>query len=217
MTDDDSELSQDSVEEKKNLDIDIDVTEDPEINNTLKEETYDEIIKERDALKDRLIRSLADSENLRKRGERDRKDAEVYGGTKLARDLLSVHDNMSRALDAIDDELRVKAQALVEGIELTQRDLLAVFSRHKIDQIAPKVGEKFDPKFHQAMFEAALEGTEKGDIIQVMTNGFKIGERLLRAAQVGVSSNLIDLEEDESAVVDTERLETSDTENSDTA
>ncbi|MEE2773637.1 MAG: nucleotide exchange factor GrpE [Pseudomonadota bacterium] len=153
------------------------------------EPTVDSLLEEVDALKDRLMRALADSENLRKRAERDRKDAEVYGGTRLARDLLSVYDNMSRALENIDNELREQSIALVEGIELTQRELLTVFSKHKINQILPKEGDKFDPKFHQAMFEAPIPGTKKGTVIQVMTNGFKIGERLLRAAQVGVSSN----------------------------
>jgi molecular chaperone GrpE len=96
---------------------------------------------------------------------------------------------MSRALDNIDDDLREKASALVEGLELTQRELLSVFLKHKIDQKEPQEGEKFDPKYHQAMFEAPISGTEKGTIIQVMTKGFKVGDRLLRASQVGVSSN----------------------------
>jgi len=155
------------------------------------ESTYDELVEEISLLKDRLIRSLADSENLRKRAERDRKDAELYGGTKLARDLLSVYDNLSRALDSIDGDLREIAGPLVDGLELTQRELLSVFSKHKIEKIKPEEGEKFDPKFHQAMFESPLPGTDKGTIIQVMTEGFKIGERLLRASQVGVSSNNI--------------------------
>jgi molecular chaperone GrpE len=156
----------------------------------LEEESYEKVAEERDALKDRLMRALADSENLRKRSERDRKDAEIYGGTKLARDLLSVYDNMSRALENIDDELRKKSPALAEGLELTLRELLAVFSKHKITQVMPEIGEKFDPKYHQAMFEAPVSDSVKGSIIQVMTNGFKIGDRLLRASQVGVSSNL---------------------------
>ena len=183
-----------------------------EKSDVLNEPTYDEIIEDRDNLKDRLMRSLADLENLRKRADRDRKDAEMYGGTKLARDLLSVFDNLSRALDNIDDELRTKSSALVEGIELTQRELLSVFSKHKIDQIEPLEGDKFDPKYHQAMFEAPVSGTDKGTIIQVMTKGFKIGDRLLRASQVGVSSSNskpIDISdtktvEKESAVDDTE-------------
>jgi molecular chaperone GrpE len=173
----------------KNLDTKVQEILDEDPLGELDEPTYDELIEEREKLKDRLMRSLADLENFRKRSERDRRDAELYGGTKLARDLLSVFDNMSRALDNIDDDLREKAAALVEGLELTQRELLSVFLKHKIDQIEPKEGEKFDPKYHQAMFEAPVSGTEKGTIIQVMTKGFKVGDRLLRASQVGVSSN----------------------------
>jgi len=193
MQDIKSDNSDENIIDEQFLDSDLDskikeVIDDHPLSE-LSEPTYDELVEERDTLKDRLMRSLADLENLRKRSDRDRKDAELYGGTKLARDLLSVFDNMSRALDSIDDDLREKASALVEGLELTQRELLSIFLRHKIDQIEPKEGEKFDPKYHQAMFEAPIVGTEKGSIIQVMTKGFKIGDRLLRASQVGVSSN----------------------------
>jgi molecular chaperone GrpE len=193
MQDKKSDVSDENIIDEHFLDSDLDskireVIEDNPLGE-LSEPTYEELIKEQDTLKDRLMRSLADLENLRKRSERDRKDAELYGGTKLARDLLSVFDNMSRALENIDDDLREKASALAEGLELTQRELLSVFLRHKIDQIEPKEGDKFDPKYHQAMFEAPISGTEKGTIIQVMTKGFKIGDRLLRASQVGVSSN----------------------------
>jgi molecular chaperone GrpE len=139
-------------------------------------------------LKDRLLRSLADHENTRKRAERDRRDAELYGATRFARDLLSVHDNFERALDTITDDLRTAAPGLVEGIELTRRDLLSAFEKHKIARIEPEIGERFDPKLHQAMFEAPVPGTKAGEIIQVMNAGFTIGERLLRPAQVGVSS-----------------------------
>jgi molecular chaperone GrpE len=139
-------------------------------------------------LKDRLLRALADVENIRKRAERDRRDAETYGATRFARDLLSVHDNFDRALDAVTDEVRAAAPGLIEGIELTRRDLLNAFEKHKITQIEPRAGERFDPKLHQAMFEAPVPGTKAGDIIQVMGVGFMIGDRLLRPAQVGVSS-----------------------------
>ena len=139
-------------------------------------------------LKDRLLRSLADAENIRKRAERDRRDAEVYGATRLARDLLSVHDNFARALENVGDEVREAAPGLIEGIELTQRDLLSAFEKHKITRLAPEAGDRFDPKLHQAMFEAPVPGTKAGDIIQVMNVGFMIGDRLLRPAQVGVSA-----------------------------
>jgi molecular chaperone GrpE len=167
----------DSEEE---LEFEEDVLEEPEI---------DKILKERDQLKDRLLRAFAETENLRKRAERDRRDAEVYGGTKLARDLLSVQDNLERALNNIDDDLREQHKSLTEGLELTLRELLSVFEKHKILTVAPEIGDKFNPKLHQAMFEAPVPNTTKGSIIQVMATGFAIGDRLLRAAQVGVSSN----------------------------
>lgn len=139
-------------------------------------------------IKDRLLRALADAENIRKRAERDRRDAELYGSTRFARDLLSVYDNFSRALENVNEEVRSVASGLVEGIELTQKDLLNVFQKHKITQLSPEIGDRFDPKSHQAMFEAPVPNTKAGDIIQVMGIGFKIGDRLLRPAQVGVSS-----------------------------
>ena len=139
-------------------------------------------------LKDRLLRALADVENIRKRAERDRRDAEVYGATRFARDLLSVHDNFDRALDAVTNSVRQSAPGLIEGIELTQRDLVSAFEKHRILKIEPRPGDRFDPKLHQAMFEAPVPGTRAGDIIQVMSVGFTIGDRLLRPAQVGVSS-----------------------------
>ena len=151
--------------------------------------SIEELEDENRQLKDRLMRAMAETENMRKRGERDRREAEAYGGTKLARDLLSVHDNMGRALETIDENLRESADALVEGLELTQRELLAVFEKHKIVKVEPKAGEKFDPKLHQAMFEAPVPNTVKGTVIQTMAPGFTIAGRLIRAAQVGVSSN----------------------------
>jgi molecular chaperone GrpE len=149
----------------------------------------EKIIEERDVLQDKLMRTLADSENLRKRSIRDRSDAEVYGGTKLARDLLSVYDNITRALDAVSDEQRKLNAGLIEGIELTRKELINGFEKHKIIRIMPEEGDVFDPLLHQAMFEAPLPESKAGEIIQVMAVGFKIGDRLLRPAQVGVSSN----------------------------
>ncbi len=148
------------------------------------------LLEERDSLKDRLMRVMAEAENTRKRGERDRRDAEVYGGSKLARDLLSVYDNLKRALETVDEPQREASKALIDGIELTLRELLSSFSKHKIERVAPEEGDRFDPKLHQAMFEAPLPGTKSGTVIQMMTEGFVIGDRLLRPAQVGVSSNI---------------------------
>lgn len=144
---------------------------------------------ERDELRDRFMRALADAENARKRGERDRREAEQYGGTRLARDLLPVYDNLNRALNAATDEQKAAASALFEGVQLTLRELTNVMTRHGVKPITPKVGDMFDPQNHEAMFEAPVPGTKAGQIIQVMTEGFLLHDRLLRPAQVGVSSN----------------------------
>ena len=143
---------------------------------------------ERDDFKDRFMRALADAENTRKRAERDRREAENYGGSRLARDLLPVYDNLRRALDAVTEEQKAAQAALIEGIELTMRELISVFGKHGVQPITPEVGDRFDPQTHQAMFEAPVPGTRAGDIIQVMTEGFWLHDRLLRPAQVGVSS-----------------------------
>jgi molecular chaperone GrpE len=143
---------------------------------------------ERDEMRDRFMRALADAENIRKRGERDRREAEQYGGSKLARDLLPVFDNLKRALDAAGDETREKAKGLVEGVELTMKELITILSKHGVQPVVPEVGDAFDPQIHQAMFEAPVPDTKAGDIIQVMTEGFMLHDRLLRPAQVGVSS-----------------------------
>ena len=143
---------------------------------------------ERDDFKDRYMRALADADNMRKRADRDRKEAENYGGSRLARDLLPVYDNLRRALDAAADASGDDTSALVEGVTLTLKELQSVFARHGIRIVAPQVGDRFDPAQHQAMFEAPVPGTKAGDIIQVATEGFFLHDRLLRPAQVGVSS-----------------------------
>lgn len=143
---------------------------------------------ERDMLRDRFMRALADAENARKRGERDRREAEQYGGSRLARDMLPVYDALRRALSAGAEVQSETDKALLEGVELTMRELTNVFRKHGIEPIEPAVGDAFDPALHQAMFEAPLPNTRAGDIIQVMAVGFMIHERLLRPAQVGVSS-----------------------------
>ncbi|SEO10004.1 molecular chaperone GrpE [Salinihabitans flavidus] len=149
----------------------------------------DELRAERDELKNRWMRALADAENSRKRADKERREAENYGGLKLARDMLPVYDNLKRALETATDEQREHAGALLEGVELTMRELLSVFNKHGIELLSPEVGDKFDPKIHEAMFEAPLPGTNAGEIIQVSAEGFMIHDRLLRPAKVGVSSN----------------------------
>lgn len=153
------------------------------------EAELDALRAERDEFKDKFMRALADAENARKRADKQRREAEQYGGSKLARDVLPVYDNMKRALDAVTQEHREQFGAVLEGVELTMRELLNVFKKHGIELIAPQVGDRFDPQVHEAMFEAPVPGTKSGEIIQVSAEGFMLGERLLRPAQVGVSSN----------------------------
>jgi molecular chaperone GrpE len=167
------------------IDIDSpDALEDPDI-----DQAFAELEAERDAFKDKFMRALADAENARKRSERDRREAEQYGGARLSRDLLPVFDNMRRAIEAIPEESRELNKAVIEGVELTMRELINVFKKHGIEPITPEVGDKFDPQVHEAMFEAPLPGTKAGEIIQVSGDGFLLHDRLLRPAKVGVSSN----------------------------
>lgn len=160
----------------------------PEMEDAAAADEVETLRAERDEMRDKFMRALADTENMRKRGERDRREAERYGGTRLARDLLPVFDNLSRALETAGDAERAAAPALIEGVELTLRELLNIFEKHGITPIVPEIGDKFDPEIHEAMFEAPVAGTKPGDIIQVSSYGFMLHDRLLRPAKVGVSS-----------------------------
>ena len=146
--------------------------------------------KENAEVKDRLLRTLADQENLRRRTEREVADARVYGVTSLARDLLSLADNLARAIDNLPAEVLATAEgpfkALIEGVDLSAKDFLAILNRHGIKKLDP-AGEKFDPNLHQAMFEAPDPNVPSGTVTQVMQSGWTIGERVLRPAMVGVS------------------------------
>ena len=204
MSKENIEADQEHHEEKRvekqttSINNEVEEVEISEVEGEEQEKTFDELKEENKDLSDKMMRALAETENIRKKFFKEKKDAEVYGGTKLARDLLSVLDNLNRALESVDDQMKEKQNAFLEGIELTKKELLNTFSNHEINELAPMEGEKFDPKFHQAMFEGPHPNIEKGNIIQVMANGFTIGDRLLRAAQVGVSSGVIqNKEEDE--------------------
>lgn len=159
-----------------------------EIEAFIEQDQIEALKAERDDYKDKFMRALAESENMRKRGERDRREAEQYGSTRLARDLLPVFDNLNRALAAVTEDQRSQYAALIEGVDLTLRELTNVMTRHGMKPIAPKIGDTFDPQQHQAMFEAPVPGTRAGQIIEVMGHGFMLHDRLLRPAQVGVSS-----------------------------
>jgi molecular chaperone GrpE len=145
---------------------------------------------ERSELKDRLLRTLADFENLRRRTEREVADARSYAITRFAGDMLGVADNMARALAAIPAEARDGAdatlKALVEGAELTEREMLRALEKHGVKKIDPK-GERFDPNFHQAMFEIPDPSVPGGTVAQVVQVGYSIGDRVLRPAMVGVA------------------------------
>ncbi len=145
---------------------------------------------ENSQLKDRVLRTLAEMENLRRRTEREVADAKTYGATSFARDMLSVVDNLARALEHLPEEARKNAdphlQSMIEGVELTARDLEAVLGRHGVRKLDPK-GQKFDPNFHQAIFEAPDETVPAGTVSQVVQSGWTIGDRVLRPAMVGVS------------------------------
>ena len=141
------------------------------------------------ALKDQLLRSLAETENLRRRAQREKEDATKFGITGFARDLLPVADNLRRALEAVAPEALANDEALrnlVTGVELTERQLLAGFEKHGLQRVDP-MGQKFDSNLHQAMFE--VPGTDKpaGTVVQVLQPGYVLNERLVRAAMVGVA------------------------------
>jgi molecular chaperone GrpE len=148
------------------------------------------LLKENEELKDRALRAAAEMENLRRRTARDVHDARTYAVANFARDMLSVSDNLRRALDAIPAEAKAGGdagfKALIEGVDLTERAMLSALERHGVKKLAPE-GEKFDPNFHQAMFEVPNPQVPAGTIVQVVQPGYSIGERVLRPAMVGVA------------------------------
>jgi molecular chaperone GrpE len=141
-------------------------------------------------MKDRLLRTLADMENLRKRTEREVADARQYGAASFARDVLGVADNFRRALEAIGPEVRAGSDAaiasFIEGVELTEKELLKTLEKHGIRKIEP-LNEKFDPNLHQAMYEVPDPSVPSGSVVQVIQPGYVIGERILRPAMVAVA------------------------------
>jgi len=141
-------------------------------------------------LRDKYLRAVAETENMRKRAERDVAETRAYGITAFARDMLAVADNLSRALEAIDPQARACAagtlKALLDGVQLTQQDLQQALAKHGVRKLEPE-GEKFDPNFHQAMLELPAPEVPAGTVVQVMQPGYAIGERVLRPALVAVA------------------------------
>lgn len=142
-------------------------------------------------VKNRLLRLAADMENLRRRTEKDVRDASQYAIAKFARDVLSVGDNLKRAIEAVPTEARETAdgglKGLIEGVEMTERELVNALGRHNITPIEPK-GEKFDPNAHEAVFQVPDPDVPAGMVSQVVQTGYRIGDRVLRPAMVGVSA-----------------------------
>jgi molecular chaperone GrpE len=153
----------------------------------------DEVLRQRveiAELKDRLLRAMAETENTRRRAERDRADASQYAVTRFARDMLTIADNFGRALAACPPGLREAAdpqvKAVIDGVEATERQLLSTLERYGVKIIDTSDG-KFDPNLHQAIAEVPANGKPKGSIVDVMQTGFMIGDRLLRPAMVTVA------------------------------
>jgi len=154
------------------------------------EGSVDALTKELADARDRMLRTLAEMENLRQRTRREVADAKLYGITGFARDILDIADNLQRALDAIPAEAKASAdpglKAFIEGVELTERSLLNTLEKNGVKKFDPS-GEKFDPNFQQAMYEVPDPSVPSGTVVQVVQAGFMIGERVLRPALVGVS------------------------------
>src|SRR5713226_6540030 len=140
--------------------------------------------------KDRLLRALAETENVRRRLQREREDAQKYAISGFAKDLLSAVDNLRRALDAVPEAevTDARTRSLLDGVAVTERELLAALERHGVRRIDPK-GERFDHNFHQAIFEAERPGTPAGTVIEVLQPGYMLHDRLLRPAMVGVAKS----------------------------
>lgn len=160
------------------------------IGETAAAETMAALKAEAEGLRDQLLRTLAEMENLRRRTEREVQDANRYATAGFARDVLSVGDNLRRAIEAVPAEARAAADAvttaLLDGVEMTERELLKVLEKHGVRRIDP-TGQRFDPNLHQAMFEVPNPDVVSGTVVQVLQPGYVIAERMLRPALVGVA------------------------------
>ena len=178
--DDDIEDLKDDEGEADDGDDDVDITPEPIVLSPEEQVS---------TLKDQLLRALGETQNVRRRADREKADASKYAVTNFARDMLTVADNLRRTLESenpSDAPTEGSDQAFLEGVEMTERDLLASLDRHGIKQVSP-MGKKFDHNFHQAMFEVETADQDPGVVVQVIQEGFVIGDRLLRPAMVGVA------------------------------
>ena len=186
----DVELDEGTVEEETSQEEPVDLQNDEEGEVNEPSKSLDELEAKISELKDQLLRTVADSENLRKRLEREKEQTRKFGIANFAKDLLSIADNLGRALDAAPTKEDVEDQALenlVLGIQMTEQELQKAFENNNIRKIDP-LGEKFDYNFHQAMFEVEETDKEPGIVVQVLQPGYAIDDRILRPAMVGVAA-----------------------------
>ena len=157
------------------------------------EEAIAKLIDENAELKDRLLRAVAEAENVRRRSEKEKADASKFGISSFARDLMSVADNFSRAMESTTDEMRESGgetvKNLITGVEMVERELLSAFEKNGIKQVRPVSGEKFDPNLHQAIAEIPVETQPNGTVVEVTQIGYLLDDRLLRPAMVVVARN----------------------------
>ncbi|UYN98807.1 MAG: nucleotide exchange factor GrpE [Devosia sp.] len=177
-------MSDENAAQGETPETEVPVTETPEV------DPVEALLAENAELKDRVLRTAAEMENLRKRTERDVSDTRSYAIAGFARDMLSATDALSRALLVIPEETRTTAEgtlkSLIEGLELAEREMQRLLAKHGVKPIEA-AGQKFDPHKHQAMFEVPNPNVPEGTVVQVVQEGFAIGERVLRPAMVGVA------------------------------
>jgi molecular chaperone GrpE len=166
------------------------IGEDPDMDAEPQVDPVEALTAENAELKDRMLRLAADMENLRNRTKREVSDAKTFAVANFARDMLGVSDNLRRAVEAVSDEKRAHGsdefKSLLEGVELTEKSMLSTMERHGVKKLDPE-GQKFDPNFHQAMFEVPNPEVPNNTVVQVVQSGYQIGERVLRPAMVGVA------------------------------
>jgi len=176
-------MEEEKEEQENKVDENL-VEEENETNNQPKEISLEDKVKE---LEDRLLRSAAEVENIRKRSEKERSEAYKIGISLFVKDFVPVLDNIERALASLRDSDEINYESFVEGISATEKDIISLLEKHGIQQINP-INEKFDPLFHEALFEAESDDHEPGFVTQVIEVGYVIDKRLIRAAKVGVAS-----------------------------
>ena len=176
-------MEEEKEEQENKVDESL-VEEENEANNQLEEISLEDKVKE---LEDKLLRSAAEVENIRKRSEKERSEAYKIGISLFVKDFVPVLDNIERALASLRDSDEINYESFVEGISATEKDIISLLEKHGIQQINP-INEKFDPLFHEALFEAESDDHEPGFVTQVIEVGYVIDKRLIRAAKVGVAS-----------------------------